>query len=240
MSDDDKSLVRGFFNKSLAPKEKKEKEKKIAIPPKPRQTFLGQKLDTRRIEEYEKTLRAEGKVVRALGDLEEAVEDLNNVGTRVDTNKHRFLSELEESKQRLEDLMNNNELREEQRKTKILEEKRNQRKIEAEMMDYDAQKEASRAKKIEEEERARKAMEPPPQQPQPKTRIDRINEFERDVRKLRKEIAEILQRNEKTIEEEGKIRGLTDKEIENKKDLEKARWAKIEMEEIQKLERKYM
>lgn len=238
MSDDDKSLVRRFFNKTLAPKEKKEREIKI-IQPKPKTSYLGQKLDTRRVEEYEKTVRAVERVVRASGDLEEAVGDLNNVETRIDTNKHRFLAELEESKQRLEGLMSSGELIEERRKTEIIEEKNKQGKAEMEIMENEAKKAELRVKIAEAEARMKKAIEPPPQQPQPKTRIDRINEMEKEIRKLREAIAKNLERTEKSIEEEGKIRGLTVQEIEDKKDLERARWTKIEMEETEKLERKY-
>lgn len=83
------------------------------------------------------------------------------------------------------------------------------------------------------------AIEPKQQPQQPKTMIDRINEKNKKITKIRETITELLQKNLKAIEEEGKIRGLTAQEIEEKKDLERARLAKIEMEEIEKLERKY-
>lgn len=240
---DDKNLIQKFFEKSF-PKEKDEekinkKEIKIAIPPKLRQTFFGQKLDTRRVEEYERTVRAYEGVVRATGDLEGAVEDLNNIDIRIDRNKNRFLAELKESGQRLEDLYKNDELREEQRKADIMEQKLKQAKAEAEIMECEAKKAGALAKKAEEEARAKKATEPPPQYQRPKTRVDKINELEKEIGKIRKAFTEMLQRNKKAIGEEGRLRGLTDQEIEAKKDIEEARLSQIEMEEIEKLERKY-
>ncbi len=66
-----------------------------------------------------------------------------------------------------------------------------------------------------------------------------IDEEKRDFKKLKETITKNLERMLEAIDDEATIRGLTAQEIESRKNMERERWAKIEQEEIEKLERKY-
>lgn len=173
---------------------------------------------TKNVQEYEKFLKSVKGVYQTYEEVLRAMD-------RVD---------------RVEDTLIVERLRNENERRKLEKEQRlAQKEEEVEVAELNARKADALAKKSEAEARARKAMEPPPRQPQQKTRTDKIYGLEREISKLREAIAKNIERTLKSIEEEGEIRGLPVQEIEKKKDLERARWAKIEMEEIEKLDRKY-
>lgn len=239
---DDKSLIKKFFERSF-PTEKDEeennkKELKIDNPPKLRQTFIGQKLDTRRVEEYERTVKAYERVVRATGNLERAVGDFNNnVDTRIKIDKEEFLSELEQIKQKREDFHKNSELREQQRQSDIMEEKLKQARVETEMMELKAKQASAKADIAEEEARAKKVAEPSPQPRRPKTRMEKLDEYEKRRRKIKETFAQKKANGIAYIKERAEAKGeeLGQSELEE----EIIFWDRKEAEELDKLEKEY-
>lgn len=175
-----------------------------------------------------KTYQEIQKVIRAKTEVEKALEDL------IIAQEGRYTAqEKAQAKNLLETLQAQAAIRKHYNQESL-----EDLRLEVEREKLEAEREEARKRK----EMARKEtadLYTPQPQSQPKTRIDRINELEKEIRKLREAIAKNLEKTEKSIEEEGKIRGLTAQEIEDKKDLERARWGKIEMEETEKLERKY-
>lgn len=110
-------------------------------------------------------------------------------------------------------------------------------KLETEREKLEADKEEARKRK----EIARKEIEdlhaPQPQQQQPKTRMDKLDEHDKERRIIKNAIARKKERGIADIKEQAKAEGRTAEESEL--DIEATFWFKKEMEELEKLERKY-
>jgi len=131
----DKGLIKSFFNKNLPSKEKNtEKAIKKALPPRTRQTTWGQARDTRRVEEYEKTVRGVEKVADAFTDLERAVGKLNDVDTLIDTDNYGRATDLESKRQKYEDLAGNTQERDSQKTTRLMREEAEQAELKARIL----------------------------------------------------------------------------------------------------------
>lgn len=74
---------------------------------------------------------------------------------------------------------------------------------------------------------------------QPKTQVDRINERARLEKTIKETIAENCKKDLIEVDKRAEKERWSPEEVELKKDIIKAHWARIEMEELQKLERKF-
>lgn len=182
-------------------------------------------------QEIDKVIRAKKDVEIALKDLEKASEDLIDAQESRNTAKKNA-----EAKYLLRTLQAQFAVRKQ-----YGEESLEDLRIETERKKLEAEREeAEKRKAIARKETANlRAPQPQQQQPKSKTQADRINDRARLEKTIKETIVENRKKDLVEVDERAEKEGWWPEEVEAKKDIIKAHWAQIEMEQLQKVERKF-
>lgn len=213
--DDNKNLVVNFLNENW-PEE--DKNNKLQIYPSPQKvTARGQRLATKKAEEYIKTVRAGKEIVAEMFEFKREVGKLNNVHIAIGTDKKNLQSEFITAKQKLDGLLNQGELQEEQRKTGIMGEKAKQ----AEHKERIANAEAGEAK-------SKKNIKDSQISHQPRKSREEIFE-DKIIKETNKSnqkdmVAKKIDEELKNVIDRGEREGWSESRIEQEKDQIISRW----------------
>jgi hypothetical protein len=182
------------------------------------------KIRKKAIESYGEVVKAEVKLAHNLVELEKAKGRLRDADIEIEEEHLRRLKNLYEARK---------EALEAERKV-ILETKLGSRKERIAEYKIDLE-EAELLEKLQQIGK----IEAPHYKPKPKTQADRISERSRQEEKIKEAIAKNREKELINIDKQARREGLSPKEMEEKKDRVVAHWAKREMDELEKLEKKF-